>query len=89
MSSEVARLRRQIEEEYEAASLGLTGFAEGTTRHQFINARMERIGGYVDALAALVGMEQAAAIMVETMEGSTLPPSSPNTQSSGGTSHVR
>jgi len=89
MSSEVARLRRQIEEEYEAAQRALYGFAEGTARHQIINARMARVGGYVDDLAALVGIEKAAAILVETMEGSALPQSSPNTQSSGGASHVR
>jgi len=69
MSSEVARLRAQIEAEYEAAKLALYGFAQGTARHDFINAHTERIGAAVERLTDLVGIEQAAAIYVEAMEG--------------------
>ena len=76
MTSEIARLRAQIEAEYEAARLGLTGLAEGTARHQIISARMERIGSYVDDLTALVGIEKAAAILVEAMESQPQPPTS-------------
>jgi hypothetical protein len=42
--SEVAQLRRRIEDEYQAAQLGLTGLASGTSRHQVINAKMENMG---------------------------------------------
>ncbi len=42
--SEVARLMRQIDQEYEAAQRGLYGLAEGTSRHDFITQKMERIG---------------------------------------------
>ncbi|MBV9228300.1 MAG: hypothetical protein JOZ18_03215 [Chloroflexi bacterium] len=69
MASEVARLRAQIAAEYEAASRGLHGLAEGTARHAIITARMERMSECVSKLASLVGIEQAAAILAETLEG--------------------
>ena len=69
MASEVARLRAQIAAEYEAASRGLCGLASGTARHAVINARMERMSECVSKLAALVGVEQAAAMLAETLEG--------------------
>ncbi|MBV9230895.1 MAG: hypothetical protein JOZ18_16415 [Chloroflexi bacterium] len=75
MASEVARLRAQIEAEYEAAQRALRGFAAGTTRHAFITARMERMGDAMGQLANLVGMEKAAAILVEAIEGEAMPPS--------------
>ncbi len=34
--SEVARIKRQIELEYEAAQRGLYGFAAGAAKHEFI-----------------------------------------------------
>jgi hypothetical protein len=40
--SEVARLIQSIEAEYHAAQQGLIGLAQGTARHQFITARMEK-----------------------------------------------
>jgi hypothetical protein len=39
--SEVARLLKQIREEYAAAQQGLSGLAYGTSRHAFITAKME------------------------------------------------
>src|SRR5262245_6254104 len=39
--SEVARLKAQIQEEYEAARRAMSGFASGTAQHRCINARME------------------------------------------------
>ena len=41
-TSEVARLRRLIAAEYEAAQRGLTGLSQGTAKHAFIEARMNR-----------------------------------------------
>ena len=41
--SEVARLMQRIDEEYEAAERGLSGLAQ-VAQHEFITARMERIG---------------------------------------------
>jgi len=57
--SEVARLRLQIDEEYEAAHKGLCGLATGVARHEFIHARMERINGYYKRLVLLVGEDDA------------------------------
>jgi hypothetical protein len=71
MSSEVARLRRQIQAEYEAGTQALSGLACGTARHQFITARMERTWQLTQELVGLVGIEQAAAVLVETMDGPT------------------
>ena len=53
--SEVARLLEQISEEYEAAQRGLSGFAYGATRHEFITARMENMGRIHNELQSLVG----------------------------------
>ncbi len=44
--SEVARLKRRIALEYEAAERGLFGFAEGSSKHQFITAQETRKGVY-------------------------------------------
>ena len=65
---EVARLMRQIEQEYEAAQRGLSGLAAGTARHEFITARMEHIGACHESLKQLVGEQQASAILTETLE---------------------
>ncbi len=65
--SEIARMRQKIAVEYLAAQLGLSGFAEGTSRHQFITARTERIGALHQQLQALVG-DHAIALVAETME---------------------
>ncbi len=53
--SEVARLLAQINAEYEAAQRGLSGLACGTSRHDFITARMERMGQLHNQLQSLVG----------------------------------
>ena len=61
--SEVARIRRQIQVEYEAAKQGLSGFASGTARHDFIAARTENIGKQHEKLVKLLGPEQAIALI--------------------------
>lgn len=66
--SEIARLRQRIAEEYEAATRGLTGFAPGSAKHQFITKRMERIGSYHETLQHLVGEQEATRIVAETLE---------------------
>ncbi len=66
--SEIARLRQRIAEEYEAATHGLTGFASGSAKHQFITKRMERIGSYHETLQHLVGEQEATRIVAETLE---------------------
>ena len=67
--SEVARLLQRIQEEYEAAQNALTGFAEGSTRHDFITAKMENMGHYQEQLAQQVGSEHAALLVAQQLEG--------------------
>ncbi|RAQ95346.1 hypothetical protein [Thermogemmatispora tikiterensis] len=65
--SEVARLRRQIEEEYAAALWGLTGLA-CWARHDFINARMGRLAELEEALSEYIGLEEAQEEMAEVYQ---------------------
>ncbi len=61
--SEVAQLRQQIETELTSMRRGLSGFASGNARHNFIHTRMERVGACQDMLAQYLG-EHAATEMV-------------------------
>ncbi len=63
--SDVARLLRQIDLEYEAAKQGLTGFAFGTARHDFINVRMEQVAVYHEQLASCVGEAEATRLVYD------------------------
>ncbi len=65
--SAIARLRQQIDQEYEAARQGLSGFCSGAARHDFIQAKTENIGKYHQQLIDLVGPEQAISIIVDTL----------------------
>ncbi len=64
--SEVARIRRQLEEEYEAMQRGMTGLAVGTARHKFIRARMDRVEGYKQQLKQFVSDAEANEIVGAT-----------------------
>jgi hypothetical protein len=67
-NSEVARLVAQICTEYEAAQRGMYGLREGTARHQFINAKMERIGTLKNELAEHIGdAAEAMSIIVRAL----------------------
>ncbi|MBV9257950.1 MAG: hypothetical protein JO215_08020 [Ktedonobacteraceae bacterium] len=65
--SEVARLRQQIQAEYEAAKQGLSGLSSGTARHTFIAARYERIGAFHEQLIEMIGPDEAVAIIAHTI----------------------
>jgi hypothetical protein len=65
--SEVARLLEQISAEYEAAQRGLSGFAYGSAKHEFITARMENVGKLHDELHAIVG-EEAIMMVAEALK---------------------
>ena len=65
--SEVARLLAQISAEYEAAQRGLNGFAYGTAKHDFINARMENLGQLHSELQTIVG-DVAISMIVDTLD---------------------
>lgn len=64
--SEVARLKRQIAEEYQAAQQALTGLAI-TSPHAFITARMENLERCRQKLCVLVGEQESAKIVAETV----------------------
>jgi hypothetical protein len=57
--SEVARLLRQIEMEYEAAKRGLEEYAI-VSKHEFITARYDQAGKYQEELARVIGEKQAS-----------------------------
>jgi hypothetical protein len=57
--SEIARLKEQIDQEYDAACKGLQGLAAGTTRHAFIHVKMLHINSCYTELASLVGEDVA------------------------------
>ena len=61
--SKVARLLREIDEAYQAAQWALTGLACGTARHDFINTKEERIAVCHQKLTALIGPEEATALV--------------------------
>ena len=63
--SEVARLRTQIELELEAINRGMNGLAIGNARHDFISARMQRIGTYQNTLADEIGDEAATQVIYQ------------------------
>jgi hypothetical protein len=66
--SEVAQLLRQIDLEYSAAKEALTGLVYGTSQHEFITARMERLTLYHEQLSHHVGLQEASRLLAERME---------------------
>ena len=64
--SEVARLRRQIADEYIAAKLAMEGFAV-TARHEFVTAKMQNIAACHQELVKLVGGQEATKVIAETI----------------------
>jgi hypothetical protein len=65
-TSEVARLLAQISDEYEAAQRGMSSFAYGSSKHEFITARMEHMGRLHVQLQSIVG-ESAIALIADTL----------------------
>lgn len=63
--SEVARLMRRIEQEYEAAQQGLTGLACGSGQHAFIAARMRVVDDCRQELTGQVGEQEATRLVCE------------------------
>ena len=61
--SEVRRFLREIDEAYQAAEWALTGLACGTARHDFINAKEERIAVCHQELTTLIGPDEATALV--------------------------
>lgn len=65
MSSEVARLRQQIETECQAMR-HLTCFRQMAS-HEIITAAYDRLGEHHDQLIKLVGQQKAAEMIVEAL----------------------
>ncbi len=65
--SQVTRLLAQIQQEYEAAQLGLSGLAYGTSKHEFITQKMENVGKLQEQLQTIVGEMPAIALIVEQL----------------------
>ena len=63
--SEIARLRKRICEEYEAMRRGFSGFASGTTKHAFIDARMRHVDSCHRQLAQQLGEQEADKIIYD------------------------
>ena len=69
--SDLRRLLQEIDINYQAAALGLSGIALGTSMHQFITARLERIEGARKELVNLVGdPDEANKLVIERMNKS-------------------
>jgi hypothetical protein len=65
--SEVSRLLAQINDEYEAAQRGLSGLSCGSSRHDFISARLEHMGQLHNELRELV-CDDAIALIAEELD---------------------
>lgn len=63
--SEVTQLRLKISTEYEAMKRGLNGFAWGSSRHSFIDARMKNVDNYHNQLSQFVGAQEATRTIFE------------------------
>ncbi|HEU5383619.1 MAG TPA: hypothetical protein VFV38_50105 [Ktedonobacteraceae bacterium] len=64
--SEVSRILKQIELEYQAAHAALTSYSV-TSSHEFITARMENMGRLHQSLRQIVG-EDAMKLVAERLE---------------------
>jgi hypothetical protein len=68
IQSEIARVRQQIATEYLSAQLGLSGLAEGASRHSFITTKMEQIGASLETLSQMMGKDQAIQVVAQTLQ---------------------
>ena len=66
--SEVAILLSQIDAEFDAAQKALYGLASGSTRHDFISARMGHIQSVSQHLIDTIGQEAALPLIVAAMD---------------------
>ncbi len=68
MTSEVARLREQIDLECRASWWALHGIASGSAQHAFIQTRLNNIAKYHAQLAHIVGEEAATDVLCAAFE---------------------
>ena len=62
-ASKIAQFREQQAMQEQSAFLGLQGLASGVSRHDFINARMERGADYILGLIQAGKHEEAQTLM--------------------------
>jgi len=62
--SEVARIKQQIAQEYEAAQQVLMGFTP-TAKHEYITKRQENLGDFFEELKIHMTPEEAMGIFIE------------------------
>ncbi len=67
--SNVAHIRRQIEEECEAMRLAMSGFRI-TGSHDMINCQFDQLEIYYERLEELIGEEAAMDVMIDTLDTS-------------------
>lgn len=70
--SELAKLLRRFDEEYQAAQRALHGLALGTAQHEIITKRMENMEAAREQIEEIVGPEEATRLIVETMDSKEL-----------------
>ncbi len=66
-TSEVARIREQINQEIAASRLALTGYAE-VARHDVIAHHYNNLGVCLEQLQAQIGAEAAIQVIVEALD---------------------
>lgn len=66
-TSEVTRLRQQIDQEIAASKLAITGYAE-VARHDIITHHYDALGACLERLKIEVGDQTATQILVEALE---------------------
>jgi len=67
VSSEVARIRQQIADEYQSAQFVFTGFTP-TAKHEFITRRQENLANHFEELKKQVGSDEAMRIFIQMSE---------------------
>lgn len=70
--SEIAQLRQRIADECQAGWWALHGLSSGTAQHEFIAARLKRMGEHHQRLTALVGEERATDALCEVWDEQAL-----------------
>ena len=66
--SEIATFLSQIDAEHYSAQAALYSLSSGTTRHDFINARMEHIQTASQRLIDTIGKEEALPLIVAAID---------------------
>lgn len=65
--SEVARIRAQIEHEYQSCQLVFNGFTP-TAKHEYLTRRQENIAGYFEELQEHVTIDEAMKLIKRCSE---------------------